>query len=263
MMTILFEKDDQGIARVKLNRPDVHNAFNDQMIKDLHNAFLSVGNDAGIKALIISGEGASLSAGADLNWMKQAANYSHAENVKDAKALSDMLDAFYNLNVLTIACAKGAVMGGGLGLICCADIVIADESCKFAFSEVKLGLIPATISPFVIKAIGARHAKRYFQTAERINVQRAYEIGLIHEITTSEDDLDGMLETLFYKLKSNAPEAMKDAKKLVHDIEAQEITNELRLETAERIAKARASSEAKEGLEAFFEKRKADWIKDV
>ena len=262
-MTILIEINDDGTARLKLNRPDVHNAFNSQMINDLHQAFIAVDNNPEIKVLILTGEGESLSAGADLNWMKQAADYSDAENMKDAVLLSDMLNAFYNLEVLTIACAKRAVMGGGLGLIACADIVIADEKSRFAFSEVKLGLIPATISPFVIKAIGGRHAKRYFQTAEKIDVKRAYEIGLVHEIISSITEMDVVLDELLLQVKSNAPKAMRNSKKLVNDFEDQEIANDLRMDTAKRIAKARASSEAKEGLSAFFEKRKADWSKDV
>ncbi|MDG1437451.1 MAG: enoyl-CoA hydratase-related protein [Emcibacteraceae bacterium] len=262
-MTILFEQNNHGIARLKLNRPDVHNAFNSQMINDLHQAFISIGNNPDIKALILSGEGASLSSGADLNWMKQAAEYSDAENMKDALLLSDMLDAFYNLDVLTIACAKGAVMGGGLGLIACADIVIADAQSRFAFSEVKLGLTPATISPYVIKAIGGRYAKRYFQTAEKINVKRAYEMGLIHEVTASIDEMNEVVDGLLHQIKSNAPMAMRNSKKLVNEFEGQEISDDLRIDTAKRIAKARASNEAKEGLSAFFEKRKADWTRDV
>lgn len=262
-MTILFEKDGNGIARITLNRPDVHNAFNDEMIKDLHNAFVTLQDDDDCKILVLSGNGVSFSAGADLKWMKKAAGYSHEENLADANNLSNMLDALYRLPKLTVCCTKGANMGGALGLISCSDIVVADESSRFSFSEVKLGLIPATISPFVIKAIGERQAKRYFQTAESFGVETAKEIGLIHEITTSEEALEGFLETLFYNTKNNAPAAMRAAKALVGQVGGKDITNDLRAGTAQQIAKTRASSEAKEGLSAFFEKRKPDWKKDV
>ncbi|MCC3860294.1 enoyl-CoA hydratase/isomerase family protein [Pseudemcibacter aquimaris] len=262
-MTILFDKNENGIARITLNRPEVHNAFNDEMISDLYDAFKKLQNDDDCKVVVLSGNGVSFSAGADLNWMKKAADYSYGENLDDANRLSDMLNALYHLPQLTVTCTKGANMGGALGLISCSDIVVADESSRFSFSEVKLGLVPATISPFVIKAIGERQAKRYFQTAENFGVEKAKEIGLVHEITTSEDALDGFLETLFYNIKNNAPMAMRSAKDLVSQIGGREITDGLRENTAEQIAKTRVSSEAREGLTAFFDKRKPDWKNNV
>lgn len=261
-MTILFEKE-KNIARIILNRPDVHNAFNAQMIADLSDAFDDLENCPNIDVVIISGKGASFSAGADLEWMKQAATYDNEKNIADAMSLSNMLNSFYNLKQLTVVCTKGAIMGGGVGLVSCADIAIADQDSKFALSEVKLGLIPATISPYVIKAIGARQARRYFQTAELFGADKALEISLVHEISTSDDDLDGLLETMLYSINKNAPAAMKQAKRLVVDYHGVLISDELRRDTANRIAKTRSSAEAKEGLDAFLSKRKPDWKRDV
>lgn len=259
---ILFEKQ-HDVVRITLNRPDVHNAFNEDMIAELTKAFDDINDDESIKVVILSSSGKSFSAGADLNWMKKAASYDYEENLIDAGKLSAMLNALYHLKPLTIACVKGAAMGGGLGLISCVDIVIADRNSKFSFSEVKLGLIPATISPFVINAIGPRQAKRYFQTGEMLVAEKAKEIGLVHELSISEEGQQEILEDLLQAIKNNAPQAMRNSKKLIHDYAGETITDELRHQTAIDIAKARTSEEAKEGLSAFFEKRKADWKKDV
>lgn len=261
-MTIIFEKE-KNIARITLNRPDVHNAFNAQMIADLNTAFEDLENSSNVDVVIISGNGASFSAGADLEWMKLAATFNYEKNVKDAMMLSNMLNSFYSLKQLTVVCAKGAIMGGGVGLVSCADVAIADQDSKFAFSEVKLGLIPATISPFVIKAIGARQSKRYFQTGEIFDAEKALQIGLVHETSTSIDDLDEMLETMLYCINKNAPTAMKEAKKLVLDYQSSTISDDLRGDTAIRIAKVRSSMEAIEGLTAFLDKRDPDWKRDV
>ena len=262
-MTILFEKSEDGIARIILNRPDVHNALNAQMIADLTAAFHDLANCPNTKILLLSGAGASFTAGADLKWMKQAAGYSEEENFQDAMKLSDMLDALYNLPQLTITCVQGANMGGAIGLISCSDIVYADEQSKFSLSEVTLGLIPATISPYVINAIGGRHAKRYSQTGERFGCERALEIGLIHEVYTSFEDLQSKVESLLFTLRSNAPGAMKKAKKLAIDYNDLPISDDIRRDSAKRIAAARASVEAAKGLKAFLSKKKPDWTKDV
>ncbi len=259
-MTILFEKNQNGVANITLNRPEVHNAFDEKMIADLTKAFNELEQSEDIHVVVLSGGGKSFSAGADLDWMKRAANYSFDENLTDANLLSDMLNALYNLRQLTIANVHGAVMGGGLGLISCVDVVIAEPETKFALSEVKLGLIPATIAPFVIESIGARQAKRYFQTGEFFDAKEAQNIGLVHEITSPGDN---KLDDLLKNILKNAPDAVKDAKKLVLDFAGERITVGLRNDSAGRIAKTRASKEAKEGLSAFFEKRKANWIKDV
>ena len=259
-MTILFKKYQNGVANITLNRPEVHNAFDDKMIADLTKAFSELEQSEDIHVVVLSGLGKSFSAGADLDWMKRAANYSFDENLTDANLLSDMLNALYNLKQLTIANIHGVVMGGGLGLISCVDIVMAEPETKFALSEVKLGLIPATIAPFVIEAIGARQAKRYFQTGESFDAKLAQNIGLVHEITLPGDE---KLDDLLKHILKNAPGAVKSAKKLVLDFAGQGINDELRADSANRIAITRSSKEAKEGLSAFFEKRKANWIKDV
>ncbi len=262
-MTIKFEKDNNGIARITLNRPEVHNAFNEHMISDLTAAFEDIDKSTEIRLVIISAEGKSFSAGADLDWMKRAATYSFEENQIDAQKLSYMLNALYSLKQLTIICAHGSIMGGGIGLLSCVDIVIADLNSKFALSEVKLGLIPATISPFVIEAIGPRQARRYFQTGELFNANRAKSIGLVHEIYDSEESKNNILAYILKNALANSPDAMKEAKLLVRDYAGRAIDFELRQNSAMRIAKTRSSEEATEGLNAFFEKRKAKWVKDV
>lgn len=262
-MTILFEKSDDGVAKITLNRPEVHNAFNAEMITDLTAALIELKSCRKTKIIILSGAGKSFSAGADLEWMKQAAEFSYEENFQDAMKMSTLFDALYRMKQLTITCVQGANMGGAVGLISCSDIVIADHSSKFSLSEVKLGLIPATISPFVINAIGPRQAKRYFQTAELFSAEKALEIGLIHEISISDEDREAIMDALISAAQSNASKAMQRAKKLVLDYQASEISDDLRRDTAHRIAKVRASGEAVEGLSAFFEKRKPDWSGDV
>lgn len=262
-MTIKFEKDNNGIARITLNRPEVHNAFNEHMISDLTAAFEDIDKSPEVSLVIISAEGKSFSAGADLDWMKRAATYSFEENQIDAQKLSYMLNALYSLKQLTIICAHGSIMGGGIGLLSCVDIVIADLNSKFALSEVKLGLIPATISPFVIEAIGSRQARRYFQTGELFNAKKALSIGLIHEIYEGEESRNNILEYILKNALANSPDAMKEAKLLVKDYAGRPIDYELRQNSATRIAKIRSSETATEGLNAFFEKRKPKWVKDV
>lgn len=259
LMTILFDKTDD-IARITLNRPDVHNAFNDEMINDLLQIFLKIENDEETKVVILSANGKNFSAGADLNWMKSAAKYSYEDNLKDAQKLSDMLDALYNLPQITIANVKGAAKGGGLGLMCCCDIVVAEENSHYAFSEVKLGLVPATISPFVVNAIGVRQAKRYFQTGEVITASKGQEIGLVHEVASNTQECHQVIEDMIKNISVNAPLAMKASKRLLDNFR---ISPAMRQQTAELIAKKRAGKEAKEGLSAFLEKRKPDWKKNV
>lgn len=262
-MTIKFDKHDNGIARITLNRPDVHNAFNEEMISNLTAALDEIEKSPDIRIVIIAGEGKSFSAGADLEWMRRASKYSFEENQLDAQKLSYMLNALYSLKQLTIICAQGSVMGGGIGLLSCVDIVLADTNSKFALSEVKLGLIPATISPFVIEAIGSRQAKRYFQTGEMFNAKRAKAIGLVHEIYDCEETKHKALEFILKNALASAPDATRDAKQLVKDYAGRPIDYELRQNSAMRIAKTRSTEEAKEGLKAFFEKRKPGWVKDV
>jgi methylglutaconyl-CoA hydratase len=259
---ILFEKALTGVATITLNRPEIHNAFDEHMISGLSKLFDQINDDSEIKAVVIRGNGKSFSAGADLGWMRRAAEFSHEENQKDACALAEMLNKFYNLKALTIATIQGAAMGGGFGLASCCDIVIADANVTFALSEVNLGIIPATISPFVISAIGARQAKRYMQTGERFKGHQAQKIGLVHEVVDGDEERETCLAKILKNVGTSAPFAMSEAKRLVKDFAGKEITPQLREDSAERIAFVRTGDEAKEGLTAFFEKRKANWVKD-
>ena len=263
MMTILIRKNKKGVAYITLNRPEVHNAFNSKMIAELKSVFDELNDCPNTHIVVLSGAGPSFSAGADLEWMKKAANYSHDKNLNDAMMLSDMLDAFYRLKQLTITCVHGACMGGALGLVSCSDVSVAERESNFGFSEVKIGLIPATISPFVIKAIGANWAKRYFQTGEAFSTETALRIGLIHQAFNSESEREKLIDDLINKVAANSPQAMKDAKKLVLNYDGLPITDEVRHDSAKRIVSARSSIEGQEGLNAFLNKRKPDWKKDV
>ncbi|MBL4802164.1 MAG: enoyl-CoA hydratase/isomerase family protein [Emcibacter sp.] len=256
---VLLEQDAEGVAWVTLNRPEVHNAFDEIMIRDLRDIFQKLNDDAHCRVVVLKGAGKSFSAGGDLGWMKRAANFSHNENLADAEYLAAMLNSLYSLNKLTIACVKGFAMGGGLGLISCCDLVIADEAATFSLSEVKIGLIPATISPYVLAAIGPRNARRYFQTGERFKGQRAYDMGLVHELTRTEAEMDAQLDVLLDHVRANGPLAMWETKRLILDFEGRPLDAQMMEESAERIAAIRARPEAKEGLSAFLEKRKPNW----
>lgn len=258
--TILFEIDQQGIAWVTLNRPQVHNAFDEHMIRTLSDLFKSLEKDKGVRAVVIRGAGKSFSAGADLDWMKRAADFSHNQNVADAEALAVMLNKLFTLNKLTIACVQGAAMGGGFGLVACCDVAIADRNAVFSLSEVKLGMIPATISPYVLAAIGPRQSRRYCQTGERFKGDKAKEIGLVHEVVDGEDEMAARLQMLLKELDRNGPHAMREAKRIVLDYTDKHIGGEIIEDSAERIAAIRAGGEAREGLNAFLEKRPASWL---
>ncbi|HIL20195.1 MAG TPA: gamma-carboxygeranoyl-CoA hydratase [Candidatus Thioglobus sp.] len=248
---------DSGVASVTLNRGVVHNAFDEAMIARLSEVFDELSERKDVIALVLRGSGKSFSAGADLNWMKRAATFSQEQNQADALGLASMLDKLNRLPKLTIACVQGAAMGGGMGLVCCCDIVIADNTAKFSLSEVKLGLIPATISPYVLAAIGMRQARRYFQTGERFGVEQAHKIGLVHIAAEDQDDMSGQLQGILKEVKSNGPLAVAEAKRLCLDFTGKAINAELIKDSANRVAAVRASDEAKEGLSAFLEKRKA------
>lgn len=258
---VLLKIDQNGVAHVTLNRPDVHNAFDEHVIARLSAIWDDLAGNDDVGAVVLRGNGKSFSAGADLNWMKRAADYTEDQNREDAMNLAAMLQKFYELPKLTIAVVLGAAMGGGLGLVACADVVIADEGAKFALSEVKIGLIPATISPYVIRAMGTRHAKRYFQTGERINGQRAYEIGFVHEYADRPEDVEYLLGKILKNVSANGPKAMAASKRLFIDVEGRKIADSLLEDTAQRIAVTRAGDEAKEGLDAFLSKRPASWVK--
>ncbi|MFP4314002.1 MAG: enoyl-CoA hydratase-related protein [Alphaproteobacteria bacterium] len=247
--SILLSFDNQ-IATLTLNRPEVHNAFNAQMIAALSDVFDDITKRNDIRAVILRGEGKSFSAGADLNWMKDSINFSKEENRKDAIALAEMLNKLNTLPQLTIACVNGAAMGGGFGLVSCCDFVIADPKAKFALSEVKLGLIPATIGPYVIQAIGQRQARRFFQTGERFSADKALEIGLAHEV----GDIESILANLLDEIGKNGPTAMRAAKKLCFDLAGSYVSHAMMEDTAERIATIRTTEEAQERLKRFFDR---------
>ena len=255
---VLLSIDERGVATVTLNRPETHNAFNQDVIKALTEAFNQVHQNDSVKAMVLASNGKSFSAGADLNWMKAMASYSLEENETDAGKLAEMFRVLYFLNKPTIARVQGAAFGGAIGLIACCDIAIGSRLSKFCLSEVKLGLIPATISPYVVKAIGARLAKRYFMTAEVFSSRRARRIGLLSE-TVSETELDSTIEDLLASILKNGPTAVSNAKALVDFVDGKTIDSELIQATSSKIAQTRVSEEGQEGLSAFLEKRKPNF----
>lgn len=255
---VLYHYNNRGVATVTLNNPDKHNAFDDSIIFALNHLFCEVSKCQDINVMVLASTGKSFSAGADLGWMKRMASYSYEENLRDANALARMLK---NLNFLpqpTIAKVQGAAFGGAVGLASCCDIVIASEKASFCLSEVKLGLIPATISPYVVNAIGQKASRRYFQTAERFFARKAQEIGLVDEIV-SLDELNTTVENMALTLLNNGPLAVRQAKQLALDVAYQDINESLISITSERIAAIRVSDEGQEGLSSFFEKRQPAW----
>ena len=248
-----------GVATIWMNRPDVHNAFNAQLIADLTTACIELDADQAVRAVVLAGRGRSFSAGADLNWMKAAGEASEAENFADAMKLAGMLRTLAEMNKPTIARVHGAALGGGMGLASACDICIAGDKAVFATSEVKFGIIPSAISPYVIRAIGERQATRYFQTAERIGAARAAELGLAHEAVASEE-LDAKVKEVVEALLQGGPKSQAAAKDLIRAVANRPLSDALVEDTARRIASLRATPEAKEGLAAFLDKRKPAWI---
>ena len=256
--TVLLEVNEQGIATVTLNNPEKHNAFDDVIIKQLMTIFNDISERNDISIMILASNGKSFSAGADLGWMKRMAAYSYQDNLKDANALAQMLKALNFLPQTTIAKIQGAAFGGAVGLASCCDIVIASTKASFCLSEVKLGLIPATISPYVVDAIGLKASRRYFQTAERFFADKAQQLGLVDEIVAP-DELTAEVNIMVTKLLANGSQARRQAKKLSQDVAFQTIDEKLLTDTSERIAAIRVSPEGQEGLTAFFEKRAPNW----
>jgi len=248
-----------AIATVTLNRPDVRNAFNEQSIAELTAAFTGLGQVDGVRAIVLAANGTAYCAGADLNWMKKMAGYSADENRADAMQLANMLRAIHACPKPVIAKVHGDCYAGGMGLVAACDIAVAAEDAHFCLSEVKLGLIPATISPYVIRSMGENAARRYFLTAERFNAREALRIGFVHEVATV-SSLDGQVDAIAAALAANSPNAVKEAKKLVRDIAGQPVTDALVTETAHRIAAIRASGEGRDGVASFLEKRKPAWL---
>lgn len=257
MSHVLIEKVG-GIATLWLNRPDLHNAFDDGLIAEVTQAIDTLAADAAVRVVIMAGKGKSFSAGADLAWMKRMAGYSLEQNEADANRLAEMLHKLNSIPKATIAAVQGAAMGGGVGLCAACDIGIAATDAVFALSEARLGLIPAVISPYVIEAIGARAARRYMLTAERFDAAAAERLGLVSAVVAP-DQLMAEARRVAEILLQNGPQAMREAKALVADVSGRENDAGLRAETARRIARLRATPEGREGVAAFLEKRKPSW----
>jgi methylglutaconyl-CoA hydratase len=250
---------DAGVSTVTLNRPEVRNAFNEEVIAELTAVFLELGRRPEVRCVVLAASGTAFCAGADLNWMKRMASYSRDENLDDASALARMLEVIYQCPKPTIAKVQGDVYAGGLGLVTACDIAIASDTAHYCVSEVRIGLIPATISPYLIRAIGARAAHRWFLTAERFGAAQATACGLVHEAVPA-GDLDARVAALAHTLVQAGPEAIKACKTLLHDVAGQEMSDSLLQDTAERIADIRVTPEGREGIGAFLDKRKPNWL---
>lgn len=248
-----------GVSRVALHRPKVHNAFNETLIVELTAAFREADTDPAVRAVLLHASGPSFCAGADLDWMKRAAGYGRAENLADAHALAAMLSAIATCSKPTVACVQGNAFGGGVGLVSCCDIAIGSSEALFALSEVRLGIIPSTIGPYVVAAIGARQARRYFVSGERFTAAEAHRIGLLHEIVPPAG-LEARVNEVLGALQLAGPQAQAEAKLLMRAIANRPIDDGLIADTAERIARVRATDEAREGVGAFLAKRAPAWI---
>ena len=254
---LLVEHHHQ-VAKVTLNRPEVRNAFNAGLIAELTQTFIALGGRADVRCIVLTGQGSAFCAGADLNWMRSMADYSREENLRDAALLARMMQTIYECSKPTIAKIQGDAYAGGTGLVAVCDIAVAANTAHFCLSEVKLGLLPSTISPYVIRAMGPRAAHRYFLTAERFSAAEALRIGFVHEVVAS-DALDGKVAELSTALVNAGPEAVKACKKLVQDVAGEDITPELVQMTVASIANVRVSPEGREGLQSFLQKRKPNW----
>lgn len=252
-------RHEGAIATVTLDRPEVRNAFNDELIARLAQAFAELGPLPDVRCIVLAANGPAFCAGADLNWMRRMADYTRGENLADAGQLAAMLRAIFECPKPTIARIQGDVFAGGTGLVAACDIAVAVDTATFCLSEVKLGLIPATISPYVIRAMGARAAHRYFLTAERFSAAEAHRIGFIHEVVAA-SELQAKVDELARALVGAGPEAVRACKRLVHDVAGESITPELVARTVAGIADIRASREGREGVQSFLNKRKPDWL---
>jgi methylglutaconyl-CoA hydratase len=248
----------EGVATIRMNRPEVHNAFDDALIAALTAELHRLDQARDVRVIVLAANGKSFSAGADLNWMRRMATYSEAENLRDAMALAGLMRTLDGVKKPTVARVQGAAFGGGVGLVACCDIAIASTDAAFSLSEVRLGLIPSVISPYVIAAIGEREARRYFLTAERFDAVEARRIGLVHDVVDS-GALDEAVAKMAGHLLKGGPQALAAAKNLIADVSRRAMDDALSAETARRIAAIRVEREGQEGLAAFFEKRKPNW----
>ncbi len=247
------------VATIWMNRPDMHNAFDETLIAELTAACIALDDDKDVRVVVLAGRGKSFSAGADLNWMKRAANNGVDDNLNDARALARMLRVLAEMKKPTIARVQGAALGGGTGLTAACDIAVATTKAFFATSEVKFGIIPSAISPYVVRAIGARQAYRYFQSAERIDATRARELGLVHE-TVEPEQLDAKVQEIVAALIQGGPLAQAAAKDLIRAVDNKPINDTVVEDTAHRIAHLRATAEARDGIAAFLDKRQPAWL---
>ena len=250
----------EGRATVTLNRPDVHNAFDDKLIALLTRELDALDRNPTVGVVVLAAAGKSFCAGADLKWMRRMAEYSEAENQADAEALAALMKTLNRLSKPTVAEVQGAAYGGGVGLICCCDIAIASEAAQFSISEVKLGLIPSVISPYVVAVIGERQARRYALGAETFDAIEAKRIGLVHEVTAAED-LQAAVDAMVEALLANGPAAMAETKDQIAGVANRPVDDRLIAASAARIARIRVSDEGCEGVAAFLEKRKPGWAR--
>ena len=255
----ILQTDARGVAHLWLDRPSLHNAFDDALIAALTDELGRLARDPGVRVLVLGGRGKSFSAGADLNWMKRMAGYTEAENRKDADALAALMRTLDRFPKPTLARVQGPAYGGGVGLVACCDIAIAARGATFALSEARLGLIPAVISPYVVAAIGERAARRYFLTAEVFDAGEAHRLGLVHEIH-DEVALDVAVEAMVHRLLAAGPQAQAECKSLIARVARGPVDDAMVADTAARIARVRVSTEGREGIAAFLSKRKPGWV---
>lgn len=253
--------DKRGVATLTLNRPEVHNAFDDKMIAELISILGNLASDDAVRVLVLNAKGKNFSAGADLNWMRAMADKDYQQNLNDADELAELMHKLDRFAKPTIALVQGAAFGGAVGLVACCDIAIATDNASFCLSEVKIGLIPAVISPYVMRALGERQSRRYFITAERFSANTALDMGLLHQVV-AQDQLDTAVDNFIQTLLQNSPAAIKAAKTLIHNIYNRKIGNNVIAHTTQAIAEIRVSAEGQEGLTAFLTKRKPNWLNE-
>jgi methylglutaconyl-CoA hydratase len=254
-----IERRAGGVVSLTLGRPEIHNAFDDRLIGELTDELERLGADDAVRVVVLTGAGRSFSAGADLNWMRRTASYGETENLADARALARLMQTLNELPKPTVARVNGPALGGGTGLVACCDVVIASEQAVFGTTEVRLGLIPSVIGPYVLAAIGPRHARRLMLTGERISAAEALRLGLVHDVVAAEQ-LDLTVERMVGELLKSGPDAIAAAKRLIRDVSGRPIEPALIDDTAQRIAALRATPEAREGIGAFLEKRAPGWL---
>ncbi|MBX6319334.1 MAG: enoyl-CoA hydratase/isomerase family protein [Pigmentiphaga sp.] len=260
METLSITKSGAGVARVEMARPEVFNAFDERMIAELAQVFAELGADASVRAIVLAGRGKAFSAGADIQWMQRASRATEAWNLEDARRFAAMLDAIASCPKPTVARVQGVALGGGVGLACACDLVVAARDARFAVSEARFGILPAVIGPYLVNAVGKRHALRLALTASRIDAQEALQVGLAHRVVDAAE-LDAAVDAMVGELVANGPQALAEIKDLFGRLEVGPVTAETRELTARTISRVRGTDEAREGFAAFLEKRPAAWVR--